>query len=95
MPSYAEARSALPEFRNEILRARHLEPLYAESAATAAFAVRGAFSAYATPTTNVHATGVGIRFKEGKYITDDQVLKVFVFDKLPLETDAVKSPLRQ
>src|SRR3712207_6387187 len=46
------------------------------------FRASGAYAAYATPLTNVHATGVGIRQKGGEYDPGEHVLKVFVFDKV-------------
>jgi hypothetical protein len=38
----------------------------------------------ATPLSNVHATGVGIRVRGGKIKDDDFVIKVYVFDKVNL-----------
>jgi hypothetical protein len=87
MPSYADCLAALPAFRNNLFRRQQLEdrPLVAT-----AFAAHGAFSAFATPSSNVHATGVGIRQRGGEYILDEHVLKLFVFDKL--EHDAIGAP---
>jgi hypothetical protein len=44
----------------------------------------GASPATATPLTNVHATGAGIRVRGGKVVPGDFVLKVYVFEKLDL-----------
>jgi hypothetical protein len=45
------------------------------------FAARGAFGGQAGPLANVHATGVGLRTRNGKIVPDDFVIKVYVFDK--------------
>lgn len=87
MPSYAECLAALPSFRNDVARRQQLEERPLE---VTAFATHGAFSAFATPSSNVHATGVGIRQRGGKYIDEEHVLKLFVFDKL--EHDAAGAP---
>jgi hypothetical protein len=82
----AECIAALPDFRNEMLRSQQFDPRVAPVAATAmAFTTRGAFSAFASPSTNVHATGVGIRRRGGRLHSTEPVLKVFVFDKLAPE----------
>lgn len=44
----------------------------------------GASPALATPLTNVHATGVGVRVRSGQVVPDEFVLKVYVFEKLDL-----------
>ncbi len=49
-----------------------------------AFSTGGASPAFATPLTNVHATGVGVRVRGGKVIPDEFVIKVYVFEKLKL-----------
>jgi hypothetical protein len=54
----------------------------------------GASAALATPLTNVHATGVGIRVRSGQAVPDDFVLKVYVFEKLDLG-DATPSLTRR
>jgi hypothetical protein len=81
MASYAECLAALPSFRNDLLRNRALEE--PGVAAPLAFSPKGAFAAFATPLTNVHATGVGIRYRNGQYDPNEHVIKVFVFDKQP------------
>src|ERR1041384_6855795 len=81
MATYAECLAALPAFRNDLLRDRSLEGLPGV-AAPMSFSPRGAFAAFATPLANVHATGVGIRYRNGEYISGEHVIKVFVFDKV-------------
>jgi hypothetical protein len=65
--------------------------LHCRSFAMEAFATRGAFSAFAMPTGNVHATGVGIRSTGGRYFPEDNVLKLFVFDKVATGLPASKT----
>ena len=77
MASYADTLAALPAFRNEVLLPQMEGP-----ETPGAFAARGAFSALASPATNIHATGVGIRKKAGRYIPDENVIKLYVFNKL-------------
>jgi hypothetical protein len=88
MSTYAECLAALPEFRNELHRKRSEAQAEAVAAfnAPGAFAVHGAFAAFATPFSNVHATGVGIRSKGGEY-TNEVVIKVYVFDKVSMPAD--------
>ena len=81
MATFSEAFAALDDYRVALLTEQQNENA---AAAADAFAARGAFSAFATPLTNVHATGVGIRIKNGKIVEGDFVLKVFVFDKQDL-----------
>ena len=82
MPSFSEVLVALPSFRNHVLRQQHSEPRSVQSV----FSTRGAFSAFASPRSNTHAVGVGIRKRRGQYIPDEFVLKLFVFDKVPPDT---------
>jgi hypothetical protein len=82
MPTFAECLAALPEFRNELHQRRSEERATAVSAFAAhAFATHGAFAAFSTPLSNVHATGVGVKSKNGEY-TGEVTLKVYVFDKV-------------
>ena len=81
MATYAECLAALPAFRNDLLREQSLEGP-ADIAPPAAFAPQGAFAAFSTPLTNIHATGVGIRQRGGQYDPSEYVIKVFVFDKV-------------
>ncbi len=48
------------------------------------FAARGGVAAFATPLSNVHATGVGIRTKGDRPVPGEFVLKVYVFEKVDL-----------
>src|SRR5262245_50463320 len=82
MATFAECLAALPSFRNDLLRRQNLEEPFGVVTATAYFETRGAYAAFATPLTNIHATGVGIRYRGGEYDPSEHVLKVFVFDKL-------------
>lgn len=81
MASFAEAFAALDDFRLTLLEAQQNED---PEAARAAFSARGGFSAFSTPLTNMHATGVGIRLRAGKIVENDFVIKVYVFDKQDL-----------
>lgn len=81
MASYEEVLAALPRFRNDLLRQQQSEPLNVSSAFTA----RGAFAAFASPASNIHATGLGMRLRNGVYDPGEIVLKVFVFDKVSPE----------
>lgn len=82
MPTYAECLAALPEFRSDLHQRRTEErSMIAGAFAAHAFSPQGAFAAFPSPLSNVHATGVGVRSKNGKY-TDDITLKVYVFDKV-------------
>lgn len=82
MPSYAEIFVHLPEFRNHIARRAQSRELYSPSDRAALSSVlRGAYTAYPSPEANIHATGIGIRQREGKYVPGELVLKLFVFDK--------------
>ena len=89
MASYAECLAALPAFQNDLLRER----TFAQPGVATAFGFspRGAFSAFATPLANVHATGVGIRHKNGEYVQGEHVIKVFVFDKVEDEVPGIPS----
>lgn len=82
MPTYAEVVAALPEFRNHVVRGKHLQQLYPNTNPAAAASIRGAYNAFPSLEANIHATGAGIRQRAGKYHRDEFVLKVFVFDKL-------------
>ena len=83
MASFNEANAALDEYRaalsNEVATSDSGPAVAFGSPATPR--LRGAFSAFATPLENVHATGVGIRVRDGKPQAGDFVLKVYVYDK--------------
>ena len=79
MANYEDTIAALSSFRATLFQQQQTES--AEMAT--------AFSAPAeTPLNNVHATGVGVRIKNGKVVKNDFVLKVFVFKKLNLGNQA-------
>lgn len=87
MASYNEVLAALREYRNELderVQAEVEAQFEPGGADLNAFSARGGVSAFATPLSNVHASGVGIRVKGGKPVKDNFVLKVYVFDKLDL-----------
>jgi hypothetical protein len=87
MAKYGEVLSVLKDFRND-LEEQTQEEVEAQFAggmvAMSAFAARGGVSAFSTPLSNVHATGVGIRVRGGAVVPDEFVLKVYVFDKADL-----------
>jgi hypothetical protein len=87
MATFPEAFAALDDYRLALLSAQQDENV---ATAARAFSARGAFSAFATPLTNVHATGVGIRLRDGKVVKDDFVIKVYVFDKQDLGKNTPK-----
>lgn len=91
MAHFAEALEALEEYRAALLGWQQGEDT---RKAVETFSARGAFGAYATPLSNVHATGVGIRLRGGRPVLDDFVLKVYVFDKQDLgkRTPSITGP---
>jgi hypothetical protein len=85
MAAYGDVLAALRDFRNELeLEIQKEVGSSQEDRGMVAMAARGGTSAFATPLTNIHATGVGIRVRKGNPIAKDFVLKVYVFDKLDL-----------
>ena len=90
MAKYQEISAALPDLRTDLLRKQLDEA--AQPAAAMAFAARGAFSAYATPVNNIHATSVGIRLAGDQYRPDEFVLKMFVFDTVDQDQSSVPLP---
>jgi uncharacterized protein YwbE len=83
MSTYSAVLAALPDYRTTLFQSVQNESQ--NFSTTTLF--RGAFSAFTTPLTNVHATGIGIRLRRGQIVEDDFVLKVYVYDKLDLGTD--------
>jgi hypothetical protein len=80
MASYAEALQALEAYRGTLLEGQLNESVTASvlsTRGTAAFARKA-------PLNNVHATGVGLRTKNGKISGKAFVIKVYVFDKRDL-----------
>jgi hypothetical protein len=87
MAKYGDVLSVLKDFRNDLEQQTHEEveaQFSGGMVAMSAFAARGGVSAFSTPLSNVHATGVGIRVRKGKVVPDEFVLKVYVFDKADL-----------
>lgn len=94
MASYGEALSVIKDFRNDLEEQTQDEVEVrsrGDAVAMSAFAARGGVSAFSTPLSNVHATGVGIRLRDGKVVPGEFVIKVYVFDKQDLgdETPAI------
>jgi len=90
MARYGDVLSVLKDFRNDLEQQTHEEveaQFSGGMVAMSAFAARGGVSAFSTPLSNVHATGVGIRVRNGKVVPDEFVLKVYVFDKADLGAD--------
>lgn len=81
MATLGEVYAALPAYRAELQQAT-LDADVPQALAAQPF--RGASSAFATPLNNVHATGVGVRVRDGKILVNDFVIKVYVFEKLDL-----------
>ena len=84
MAKLGDVYAALPGYRAALHQSRFDISLTA-GAGTTPF--RGAFSAFATPLSNVHATGIGIRVKNGKIQDENYVIKLYVFEKIDLGTD--------
>ena len=87
MASYGEVLSVIKDFRNDLEQQTQDEveaQFSGGMVAMSAFAARGGVSAFSTPLSNVHATGVGIRVRGGKVVENEFVLKVYVFDKADL-----------
>ncbi len=80
MATLGDVYAALPAFR----AALHQQRFETATAMPAAHTFRGAFAGMVTPLTNVHATGVGVRVRNGKIVENDFVIKVYVFDKVDL-----------
>jgi hypothetical protein len=87
MANYGEVLSVLKDFRNDLENEtqQEVEAQFTGGMVTmSAFAARGGVSAFSTPLSNVHATGVGIRVRNGQVVPDEMVLKVYVYDKANL-----------
>lgn len=90
MADYGKVLSVLKDFRNDLEQQtqEEVEAQFSGGMVTmSAFAMHGGVSAFSTPLSNVHATGVGIRVRNGKPVTDEFVLKVYVYDKTDLGND--------
>ncbi len=86
MARYEDALSALNPFRVRLQQAVFADIDRRPLGTLSPFSAGGASSAFATPLTNVHATGVGIRVRRGVIVPEDFVIKVYVFEKLALES---------
>jgi hypothetical protein len=87
MAGYGDVLAVLRDYRNDIeaaVQSELEESLEGGTGQAQAFAARGGFAAFATPITNVHATGVGVRVRGGEVHPEDFVIKVYVFDKIDL-----------
>ena len=87
MAAYNDVLGVLREYRNELEQTtqEEIESQFTDGGGMMTpFAARGGVSAFSTPLSNVHATGVGIRIRNGKVIEGEFVIKVYVFDKLEL-----------
>ncbi|MEO7765831.1 MAG: hypothetical protein ABIS01_00340, partial [Ferruginibacter sp.] len=88
MAKYNDVLGVLREYRNQLEQSTQIE---VESQFTeggglmSAFSARGGVAAFSTPLSNIHATGVGIRMKQGKIVKDEYVIKVYVYDKMELD----------
>ena len=88
MASYNDVLGVLRTYRNE-LEQRTQDEIASQfgngTTSISAFAAREDTPAFATPLSNIHATGVGVRMKDRKMIKDDFTLKVYVFSKIDLK----------
>ena len=87
MANYGDVLAALRDFRNDLEQQtqEEVEAQFGTGGETMrAFAAFEGTAAFSTPLANVHATGVGIRLRQGQVMPDEFVLKVYVFHKLPL-----------
>lgn len=88
MATHGRVLEVLRDYRNELEQQKQAEvhaTFAASGAGMSAFSARGAMSAFATPLSNVHATGVGVRVRQGEVVPDEFVIKVFVFDKVAMD----------
>jgi hypothetical protein len=90
MASLGDTYAALPAFRVALQEQQLQEGGLLSEGFIRTSSVRNLrtpFSGNASPIENIHATGIGIRVRNGKIIPDDFVLKVYVFDKTDLGAD--------
>jgi hypothetical protein len=88
MARFEEALAVLDDYRVALQHSIAADIESQQSVGMSAFAARGAFAAFSTPLTNVHATGVGIRVRGGQIDSEEFVIKVFVFEKADLGREA-------
>lgn len=89
MASYGDVLAALKDFRNNLemqVQSDIQNAFHSHASPLTAFAARGGISAFSTPLTNVHASGAGVRVRGGKPISNEYVIKVYVFEKFDLGT---------
>src|SRR5712691_6262067 len=84
MAGYEDALSALNPFRVQLQHEVFADIERQSVGRLTAFSAGGATSAFATPLTNIHATGVGVRIRAGTIVPEDFVIKVYVFEKFDL-----------
>jgi hypothetical protein len=86
MASYGEVLAVLRDFRNDLAQQaqEEVEAQIGAGATMSAFTALGGTFAFATPLSNVHATGVGVRLRQGRVVAEEMVIKVYVFNKLQL-----------
>jgi hypothetical protein len=98
MASHEETLAALNPFRVELQtmafheiqqQPRRPGATIAEVQSLSAFSASGAPQAFASPLSNVHATGVGVRVRGGKVLPKEFVIKVYVFQKLDLGSNQI------
>lgn len=79
----------MKDFRNNLemqVQSDIQNAFHSHASPLTAFAARGGISAFSTPLTNVHASGAGVRVRGGKPISNEYVIKVYVFEKFDLGT---------
>jgi hypothetical protein len=84
MARFEDALKALNPYRLQLQHATFADIERLPATTAGAMSAFSASPAFATPLTNVHATGVGIRVKDGKVVKDEFVIKAFVFEKVDL-----------
>lgn len=87
MADYGRVLQVLPDYRNDLEQQMQVEISDAFSSNftnKTGFSVRGGMSAFATPLSNVHATGVGIRVRQGEVVPNEFVLKLYVYEKVEM-----------
>jgi hypothetical protein len=86
MTTLGDVYAALPAFRVALQEKRLDEDLLSEAMVHAASVtnLRTPFSANSSPVDNIHATGVGIRVRDGDIVPGEFVIKVYVFNKSDL-----------
>lgn len=83
MASYGDVLAVLKDYRNDLEQKvqSDLQDRFNYTAPAFAQTARGGMAAFSTPSTNIHASGAGIRVRNGVAVPDEFVIKVYVFDK--------------